>query len=341
MNGMLPRVIVGPSCAESLKSNIEQSLRRQFANEHFALTRIAVDQFKDGDSLIQICENVRGHDVYIIQACNHPAENLEHMHMLLDAAANASAQSVTAVFPYFPCRQDRKDRPRVGITAAMRVNTIKDILSFVPRKQAMVFEPHTEGLHLAFWPMPCDFLWATDILLRAFLKMFPAVTNRKPAGIDAGSIKLVRKLAEFSGVEDYAHGDKARKKTDIARIRNIIGEIKGNSLLVRDDIIDTGGSFHDFVFKAEELGAIDCYGLVGHGILAGKAIEALMRAHKESILRHVFITDSINNESRDLPPELFTVVSCGDLIGQAIFQNHTNGSIASIDGMFSAPKSGI
>lgn len=334
MNDNLPKVIVGPSCSKSLRIGVEQGLKRLFG-ERFDLTPIVVERFKDGDSLIQICDNVRGQQVYAVQSGNHPAENIEHMNMILDAAANANAAGVTPVFPYFPGRQDRKDRPRVGITAAQRVSAVKEILRFVTHKQAMVFEPHSDQLHLAFWPMPCDFLWATDILLSAFEEKFPNIEHLKPAGPDAGSIKLIRKLAEFLDVDDYAHGDKSRKKTDSAKIRNIIGDIEGMSLLVRDDIIDTGGSFHDFVFKAEELGATACYGLVGHGVLAGDAIKKLLHAHDKSILKHVFITDSINNERRRLPRKLFTVVSCGDLIAHAIYENHTLGSISSIDGMFS------
>ncbi len=334
----LPKVILGPGCSNSLQTSTEQGLKR-LLGDSFERTQYTLHHFADGDSLFQINQNVRGEEVYIVQPCNPPAENLLHLLMAIDAAILASAGSVTVVFPYYPGRQDRKDRPRVGVTAAMLARIVGMLLSGAPRRQVMILEPHSDQIHMAFNGVACDLLYATSILLRALDGTFALDRSRiVSAGPDVGSIKLARKVAEFFGISGYAHGDKRHIGDDRPKIVNIIGDVDGKIVVLRDDIVDTAGSACDFISLAEDRGATDCYIVGGHGVFAGKAIENLQRMKETSILRHVLVTDSINNDGRDLPTDLITVVSCGDLLAQAIFQNHTNGSITTIAGMFDIKK---
>jgi len=327
-----PKVFIGPDCSRSLRDGIAKGLQDRWGNR-FNITNGDLIQFKDGDSLYRLGENIRNQEVYLVQ----PADTDQHfMHLMrmIDAALLASASRITVVFTYFPGRQDRKDRPRVGITAALLARMTMSALGECPSKKIMIFEPHCDQLEMAFNGQSCDKLWATTILLDAYQQKYPIVKEEVAVGgPDPGSIKLVRKTCSIVGLDTYFHGDKKRMEDDRMKIVNIVGDVTNKKVLIRDDMSDTGGTLNEIIRFCESRGAIQADALISHGVLVDPAVEILMKAKQESILRHVFITDSINNDHRQFPEDLITIVPCGDFLANAIFLNATGGSLSELPGM--------
>lgn len=332
MNDYFPCVMVGPDVATSLKMNLENGLKAHFGSS-FGVTDYNYIQFKDGDKLFQIGKNIRDNTVYIVIAADSDVNVMQTARMI-DAALLASASKITVVFSYFPGRQDRKDRPRVGITAALIARMIVAAFGECASKKVMIFEPHCDQLEMAFNGLAVDKLWATTLLIEAFHARFPDVPKDmlSVGGPDAGSLKLVRKWAQIENLEGYFHGDKRRVADDKMKIINLIGDVKEH-VIIRDDLTDTGGTIIECVDFCAKRGAKHAYPMIGHGILADNAVERLQEAQRSSILRHVFLTDSVNTDHKKLPPDLFTVVSCGGMLAEAIFLNHTKGSLSQMPGM--------
>ena len=329
---LFPRVFIGPDCSTSLREAISSGLQLRWGNQ-FSVTNGDLIQFRDGDSLYRLGENIRNQEVYLVQPADTDVHFMRLMRMI-DAALLASASRITVIFSYFPGRQDRKDRPRVGITAALLARMTMAALGECPSKKIMIFEPHCDQLEMAFNGQPSDKLWATTILLDAFQAKYafdPAVFT--VGGPDPGSIKLVRKACAILGLETYFHGDKRRVGDDKMKIVNIVGDVKGKKVIIRDDMSDTGGTLNDIVRFCESKGAIEAYALISHGVPVDPAIDLLLCCREESILRHIFITDSVNNDHRQFPEELITTVPCGDFLANAIFLNATGGSLSQLPGM--------
>jgi ribose-phosphate pyrophosphokinase len=331
MNVNFPRVLVAPDCSASLKLNLENGLRARFGLA-YQITPYDHIRFKDGDELFQILDNVRERHVYIVVAATTDTNIMRCMKMI-DSALLASASGITVVYTYFPGRADRKDRARVGITAALIARLTMAAFGESDSKKVMVFEPHCDQLEMAFNGVPVDKLWATEILRAAFHQKFQVSKSElSVGGPDSGSLRLVRKLAQVEGLDSYFHGDKRRVADDQMRITNIIGDVNKYAI-VRDDLSDTAGTLCECIRFLETKGAEHAFGMIAHGIFADQAVDRLKDAQANSILRHVFLTDSVNTDHRSLPPDLFTIVSCGDLLAEAIYLNHTGGSLTQMAGM--------
>jgi len=328
------KVIVGPSCASSLSDGIKSKIS-ELTNSSFELTVCKKTDFADGERLIQIMENVRHADVYIVQSTNPPTENFDILLQMLQAASLASAGRVTAVLPYMgELRQDRKDKPRVPITAALRAQQIETAMAATPGRQVMILHPHFQQVQ-GFFRIPTDILYPS----RVFVNELKILVNGDfskivPVGPDAGAATLADHYRKRLGTKSYAVGDKRRTSTDKTEMHGILGEVKGKIAVAFDDIIDTAGSLKGLTNKLLEMGAEEVYAFGTHGVLAGKAIENL----RSSGVKRVFITDSIKHELGSLPDDLITVVSCGELLGEAILRNNTNQSIHEIDGLFDLKK---
>ena len=328
-----PKVFIGPDCSLSLSNGIAHGLQKRWG-ESFNVANGHLIKFKDGDSLYQLGENSRNEGVYLIQ----PADSDQHFMRLMrmvDAALLSSASKITIVFTYYPGRQDRKDRPRVGITAALIARMTMAALGECPFKKIMIFEPHCDQLEMAFNGQPSDKLWATTILLDAFQAKYAFNPSEfAVGGPDPGSIKLVRKACSILGIESYFHGDKRRVADDKMKIVSIVGDVEGKKVIIRDDMSDTGGTLNDIVRFCQNKGATEAYALISHGILVDPAIEVLQRTRDESILKHIFITDSVNNDHRTFPDDLVTIVPCGDYLANAIYLNTIpGGSLSELPGM--------
>ncbi len=324
------RVIFGPACADTLKQHALAKLS-ELTESTFHETPCTVSNFADGEQLPQIGENIRGTDVYIIQPTPASSNNLVIMLQLLQAASYASAARVTAVFPYMGgLRQDRKDRPRVPITAALIAMKIEAAMVAAAQKHVMVLHPHFPQIQGIF-RIANDLLYPTEIFERKTgMLLGNDFGNLVPCAPDAGSAKLAELYRRRFSTHSYAVGDKRRTKDDTVEIKRILGEIKDKIVVIFDDIADTFGSMAAISERADEEGAREIYGMVTHGVLAGKALKRL----EQSRIKKLYITDSIRQRPEVITHERIDIVSVGGLIAEAIWRNNTNKSIHAIDGMF-------
>lgn len=271
-----------------------------------SLTRTETTQFKDGEFRVQFKENVRGMDVFILQATNPPAENLLELLMLIETARRASADTVTAVIPYYGYgRQDRKDRPRVGITAKLVAN----LITAAGADRVVSLDLHAPQLQ-GFWDIPSDHLFANPV----FLNKFQTIRLEDPVMLspDIGSVKMVRSFATDIGC-GLAVVDKRRTDYNKSEVVNVIGDVEGKTAIIRDDICDTAGTLTDAARAAIEHGASDVYACCTHGLLSGSAMEKI----DNSPIREMLITDSIDLSHRNLSSKI-KVISTAQLFGEAI-----------------------
>lgn len=324
------KVIVGPNCTDTIRDGIQRRIA-QLTESDFKLVQIKKDDFADGEYRTQIEENVRDSDVYIVQSTNAPEENYGLLFQLLQAAANATAERVTAVLPYMGgLRQDRKDRPRVPITAKLRVQQIEEAMSACSKRHVMILHPHFKQLQ-GYFDIPSDILYPTALFVAAAQKLTGGdFSNVVPLGPDVGSAEIAEHFRKQLDTESYAIGDKRRIGSDTVRVHGILGDVKGKTAIVFDDLVDTAGSLKEVTQKALELGAKEVVAMITHGVLAGPAIERI----RESGIKRLYITDSIKHPVGYLPDDLVTVLGVGELIGEAIWRNNTGRSISAIDGMF-------
>lgn len=320
-------VIFGPACAPNLRADLSKNILK-LKGDRTSIIDIEPHIFADGEFKPHIPKNLRGTDVYIVQPTNAPAENLEYLELLLDAASRATAGRVTAVVPYLRgARQDRKDQPRVPITAKVVSNRLEQAMIAAERKHVMLFHPHFSQIQ-GFFDISSDLLYPTDIFIRILKKTIGSFKNVVFVAADVGAVKMAEIYATATGT-DYAVCDKRRDQDDHVYIKSVIGKVRNKICIIVEDIIDTGGTINKAALKLKEKGASDIYVCATHGILAGKALENLGIKQIEQ----VFITDSIFHKETLIPK--IKIVPCGNLLAEAIWRNNTNSSISAIDGMFS------
>ncbi len=329
------KVIFGPSCAPSFRSSVVATINDLADRQHFTHTPWHDHRFADGEFLPQILENVRGSDVFIIQPTNPPEENFKYLKMLTQAAALASARNVTVILPYHrDLRQDRKDRPRVAVTAKLSLREIECSMAAASSRHIIFFHPHFSQV-IGFVDATCDLLYPTAIFFEYMRKhLGDHLQEVVPAGADTGAAGLAARYAKLINTDSFAVGYKVRDQNDSVSFRDIIGDIDGKIVAVVDDMIDTGGTLCKFIQKAHEKGARAIYAFATHGVLAGTAVSKLQDVAQKTCLKKVVLTNSINNEHRDLSPDLFEILDCGPLIGEAIWRTHVGGSISEIAGAF-------
>lgn len=283
------------------------------------LGKVRIRNFSDGEIWVKYAENIRGCDVFIIQSTNPPADNLMELLILVDAAKRASARRVTAVIPYFGyARQDRKDQPRVSITAKLVANLITT--SGIDRVITMdMHAPQIQG----FFDIPVDHLYSSAVYTSFFMrKKIPHLTVVSP---DVGGIKMARAFAKRLNA-DLILIDKRRSKPNQAEVMNIIGVAEKRNILIVDDLIDTGGTFCNAVRALKDAGALDIYGACTHPVLSGTASERI----QESEVRRVYVTDTIAHNSDLDDSQKFEVLSVADIFAEAIKRGFKNQSISSL-----------
>jgi ribose-phosphate pyrophosphokinase len=270
------------------------------------LTDCTVTRFSDGEVFVQINENIRGADLFIIQSTNAPADNLMELLMLIEASRRASAMRITAVIPYYGyARQDRKDRPRVAITAKLVAN----LVTTAGADRVITMDLHASQIQ-GFFDLPHDHLYSS-VTFNEHIRSLN-IGNLTVVSPDVGSIKLARATAKVLHA-DLAIVDKRRPKANESKVMNLIGDVAGKNVLFRDDMVDTGGSLCQAAAYVKELGALDIYAACTHGVLSGEAVARI----EESAIRKMIISDSIDQRGRDLTDK-FEVLSCAGLIGEAI-----------------------
>jgi ribose-phosphate pyrophosphokinase len=270
------------------------------------LANCSVTRFSDGEIFVQINENIRGADLFIIQSTNPPAENLMELLMLIDASRRASAMRITAVIPYYGySRQERKDRPRVPITAKLAAN----LITTAGADRILTFDLHASPIQ-GFFDLPHDHLYSSKLFIPYLAEM--NLSNLAVVSPDVGSLKMARSTAEQLQA-DLAIVDKRRPSPNQSKVMNLIGEVKGKNVIIRDDMVDTGGSLCQAADYLKERGALEIYGACTHGVLSGNAIERI----EKSPIRKMVITDSIDQSQKPLTAK-FEVISCAHLIGETI-----------------------
>lgn len=283
------------------------------------LTDCTVTTFSDGEVFVQINENIRGADVFIIQSTNPPAENLMELLMLIEAARRASAMRITAVIPYYGyARADRKDRPRVAITAKL----IANLITSVGADRVITLDLHASQIQ-GFFDLPHDHMYSSTLFNKYFRNRLD-VNNLAVISPDVGSIKLARVTAKALHAE-LAIVDKRRPKANQAEVMNLIGNIEGKNVLIRDDMVDTAGTICEAASYAKERGCKNIYAACTHGVLSGKAIERI----NASPIRRMIITDSIDHSGRNLGDK-FEILTCAELIGEATKRIFDEESVSSL-----------
>jgi ribose-phosphate pyrophosphokinase len=279
-----------------------------------------VDRFSEGEIRVKINENVRGKDVFVVQpTCPPPNENLMELLTMMDALKRASAYRITAVIPYFGyARQDRKDQPRVPITAKLVAN----LLTVAGADRVLTVDLHA-GQIQGFFDIPVDHLLAVGVFIDYFsgLKL-KDITVVSP---DVGGIKMARAYAKRLGA-DLAIIDKRRKSPDSTEVMHILGEVKGRNAIIVDDLIATGSSLFEAVQTLKEAGAKSIYAAITHGVLSGPALE---RLDKSNDLKELIVSDSIPIADEKKHSRI-KVLSLADLLGEAIKRIHSEESVSSL-----------
>lgn len=282
------------------------------------LSTTLIHNFSDGEIWVKFEDNVRGIDLFIIQSTMPPSDNIFELLMLIDAAKRASVRRVTAVIPYYGyARQDRKDQPRVSITARLVAN----LLERAGADRVITIDLHSSQIQ-GFFDIPLDNLYASPVLLRAARRL-----NLSPLAVaapDVGSVKTARAYAKRLEDANLVLIDKRRQSHNEAEVMHIIGSAKDKYVFIVDDIIDTGTTFINCANALKEQGALDVYGICVHPVLSGNAIEKLEKADS---VRKVFVTDSIPLRVKS---EKIQVVSIAELLAEAIIRTHDNRSISSL-----------
>jgi len=290
--------------------------RKICASLHIPEGKCKIKNFSDGEIWVKYEENIRGKDVYLVQSTPAPSDNLLELLIMIDAAIRASAQRVTAVIPYYGyARQDRKDQPRVSITARL----IANLLTHAGAARIITIDLHTPQLQ-GFFDIPVDHLYCSVYFLKYFKQL--KIKNLAVAAPDVGGTKRARVYAKDLGA-DLILIDKRRPKQNEAEIMNIIGEVKGKNVLIVDDLIDTANTFTAAVEALKKSGAEDIYGAVTHAILSGSAIERIEGSNLSKLV--VSNTVPLKNSSGKIE-----VLDVAKLFASAITRINENQSISSL-----------
>jgi ribose-phosphate pyrophosphokinase len=284
-----------------------------------------VIRFRDGECYVQIQENVRGADVFVMQpTCRPVDEHLMELLLMIDALKRASARRITAVMPYFGyARQDRKDKPRSPISSKL----VADLLTTAGANRALIVDLHTPQLQ-GFFNIPVDHLFASPVLVDHFRKLqLPNLTVVSP---DAGGVERARFFAKKVDAA-LAIVDKRRVEMNVAEVMHVIGDVKGRTCLVIDDLIDTAGTLVKTAAALVENGATSVYACASHAVLSGPAVENI----RNSVIQQVVVTNTIPlsaeaDAARTEKGGKITVLSIAGLIGRAIQANHEETSVSKL-----------
>jgi len=279
-----------------------------------------IARFSDGEIYIQLLENVRGGDVFVVQpTCDPVNEHIMELLMMIDALKRASARRITTVIPYYGyARQDRKDKPRAPISSKL----VADLLTTAGANRALIVDLHAPQIQ-GFFNIPVDHLFASPVLVDEVRKMaLPALTIVSP---DAGGVERARFFAKKMD-SALAIVDKRRVEMNVAEILHVIGDVRGRTALVLDDIIDTAGTLVKTAEALIESGASRVYACATHAVLSGPAVDRIAKSRLEQVI--VTNTIPLSPAARQEPK--IVVRSIGGLIARAIQSIHEETSVSSL-----------
>ena len=301
------------------------SANRPLAEEVCAFLGVPLGQtrlqsFSDGEIHFQLLENVRGDYGFLVQpSCSPVEKHLLELLIMIDALKRASAGRVTVVMPYYGyARQDRKDRPRVAITSKL----IADLLQTAGANRALLVDLHAAQIQ-GFFDIPVDHLFASPVLVGYFRDLdLPNLTVVSP---DAGGVERARFFAQKLGAP-LAIVDKRRTDINITEVMNVIGDVRGRTCIILDDIVDTAGTLTKTVDALLENGATDVYACASHAVLSGPAAERIAA----SKLKELVVTNTIPLRDDAVATGKVKVLSVAGLLGRAIESIHMETSVSSL-----------
>ena len=287
-----------------------------------ALGDAEVYNFSDGETFININENVRGCDIFLMQSTSNPVDkNLMELLIMIDAMKRASANRITAVIPYYGyARQDRKTASRVPITAKL----VADIITTAGADRVLSMDLHA-GQIQGFFNIPVDHLYAAPVLLE-YIKG----KNYDPSDIvvvspDAGAVERARSFAKHLGA-NLAIIDKRRIKANVAEIMTVIGDVKNKIAIMLDDMIDTAGTITQGAAAISNNGASEVIAMATHGVLSGEAMSKI----DSSPIKELIITDTINQKDRQGFSRKIKILSVANILGEAVKRIHDEDSVSSL-----------
>ena len=280
-----------------------------------------VDRFSDGEVHIEILENVRGRDVFIMQPIFTPAEYLMELLIMTDALHRASAGRITAVIPYFGyCRQDRRVRyARVPISAKV----VADMINSVQANRALIVDLHADQIQ-GFFSFPIDNIYASPVLLEDINQHYRG--DKIIVSPDVGGVVRARALAKRLGDADLAIIDKRRPRPNENKVMNVIGTVKDKSCIIMDDIVDTAGTLCEAAKALKENGAIKVSAYATHPVLSGPAIERIA----QSVIDEVVVTDTIPLSRAAKQCANIRQISVSEMLAEAILSIHQEQSISKL-----------
>jgi len=310
-----------PQGIKLFTGNSNRMLAREIADVlHIPVGSAAVSNFSDGEIMVQINENVRGSDVFVIQSTCMPVNNnIMELLLMTDALRRASAARITAVMPYYGyARQDRKAAPRVPISARL----VADLLEAVGISRVLTIDLHA-GQIQGFFDIPVDHLYASPVLVdyvrREYLNDLVIVSP------DAGGVERARAFAKRLNVS-LAIIDKRREKANVSEVMNVIGEVEGKRAILFDDMIDTAGTITHAAAALKEKGAKKVIAACSHAVLSGPALDRI----NASELEEVIVTNTIPMDEKQQKCKKLTVLSVASLLGEAIKRIHEETSVSSL-----------
>ncbi len=284
------------------------------------LGQAKIGRFSDGEIHFQILENVRGADVFVVQPCSHPVDyHLMELLLMIDAFKRASAWRITVVIPYYCyARQDRKDKPRVPISAKL----VADLLETAGASRALTLDLHAPQVQ-GYFTVPVDHLYGQPVLLEHFRKKdLGPITVVSP---DAGGVERARYFAKRIDAP-LAIVDKRRVDVDVSEVMHIIGDVKGRPAVIIDDIIDTAGTLVNTASAILREGATQVYAACTHPVLSGPAVERIAKSE----IAEVVVTNSVPlcDAAKRVPK--IQVLSVGELLARGIRSIHEETSISEL-----------
>lgn len=286
------------------------------------LAKAEMRRFSDGEMFVEIQENVRGRDTYVIQStCPPTNDNLMELLIMIDALKRASAKEITAVIPYFGyARQDRKVAPRTPISAKL----VSDLLTAAGATRVLSMELHA-GQIQGFFNIPFDNLFASPVLIPYIKENIAPAGEMVIVSPDAGGVERARALAKHLDC-GVAMIDKRRVGPNIAKAMNIIGDVKGKTALIVDDMVDTAGSLTEAATALINNGATEIYAMTTHGVLSGPAIERL----NQSAIKQLIVTDTIPLSPAAQKSPKIVQLTVSNLLAEAIHRIHFYDSVSSL-----------
>ena len=310
-----------------LAGNSNRALAQKIAeNLGTPLSQATIRRFSDGEIFVEINENVRGKDVYILQSTGAPAnDNLMELLIMIDALKRASVNSITAVMPYYGyAREDRKVAPRTPISAKL----VADILTSAGATRVVSMDLHA-GQIQGFFDIPFDNLYALPVFVEHFQKkLFQKDEKIVFVSPDAGGVERARAFAKRIDAS-VAMIDKRRTGPNVAKAMNLVGTVEGMTAVILDDIIDTAGTLVEAAETVKKNGATKIYASATHGVLSGPAIDRI----KASVIEKVIVSDTIalRTEAEELRKAgRIEVLSVANLLAEAIRRIHSFDSVSSL-----------